>query len=94
MRVKLRVPTLADGYCVAQLFTLLANLGRKPPYSRMEEEQRFSGDLHEVCHVVVAPDMGQLVGDDRFNLLRWQSAQRAYRQQQDREEPADGCRSG
>ena len=55
---------------VAAVFPLRADAPRDPPARRVVEEQHLGGGLQQVDGEVVAPDVRELVGDDRIELQR------------------------
>ena len=89
VRVGVRIAAQAHRQIVAAVLALDADPARQPPHRRVIEEQRLDERLQQVDEVVVAADVRQLVREDRLELLRRQSSQRARRKQHDRLEPAD-----
>ena len=70
------------------MLALHADAPGDPPARRVVIQQRFGHRLQHVDQIVVAPDVRQLVGDDRLELGRRQAAQRAGGQHHDRSQPA------
>ena len=51
---------------------LAADLRGNPPDGGVIEEDRFDGDLGEICEIVESADVGQLVGENRFGVVNRQ----------------------
>ena len=90
--VRDRVAAQAHGEIVAAVLPLGANPPRQPPHRRVIEQQRFDDGLEEIDDVVVTPDVGELVREDGFHLVRREAGHGAGRQQHDRLQPADDGR--
>ena len=88
-----RITTQADGEVVAAVLALRANASRQPPDGGVIEEQRLDERLQEIDQIVVAPDVRELVRQNRLELLGRQAGQRARRHQHDRLDPADDGRN-
>ena len=82
------------GQIVAAVFALGADVARDPPDGGMIEEARFDDILQEIHQIVVPADVSQLVGQDRFELVRRQPGKQAGRHQHDGPQPADDHRHG
>ncbi len=78
-----------DHQIVAAVFALGADLARYPPDGRVIEQERFDGRLNQVDQVIVPANVGQLVRQNRFELLWREAGQRAGRQQDHRFEMPD-----
>ncbi len=89
LRVRIGIAAETDRQVVAAVFALDPDGTRQPPYGRVIEQQRFDERLDQVDEVVVAPHVREFVGEDRFDLGRRQSGERAHGQQHDGLEPAD-----
>jgi hypothetical protein len=55
----------------------------------MVEEQGFDNGLQDADEIVVAADMGELVGEDGFNLDGRQTAETTQRNENNGTQPAD-----
>ncbi len=51
------------------MFTLQTDLSRDPPGEGVKEEDGFDDALNEVQYVVVAADVGELMGEDQPELV-------------------------
>ena len=58
----------------------------------MVEQKRFDRVLQQVDEVVVAADVGELVGEQCFDRLGWHAVEQGHRQQHHRTPPAGGHR--
>jgi hypothetical protein len=54
---------------VATALPLDTNLPRYPPNSRMVEEQGFHQDLEDIGEEVMAPYVGQFMGQEGFQMV-------------------------
>ena len=74
------------------MLALLADARRDPPHGRVKEQQRLGNGLSDVDRVIPPADMGQLVSDQRLDLMRRQAGQSRDRQEDDRAHRADHAR--
>ena len=88
-RVSVGIAAEADREVIAAVLALDADPAREPPDRRVIEEQRLDERLQQVDEVVVTTDVRELVREDRFELLRPHTRQRARRHQHDRSKPSD-----
>ncbi len=93
-RVARAIPAGFHGHVVAAVLALNPNATRDPPDGRVIEQQRLHDALKQVDQVVVPPDVRQLVGQDRLDLLRRQPRRRRDGHEDHRPEPADHHRRG
>src|SRR5271156_2461092 len=70
-----------DGYVVAAEFALLTEAGADPPDGGMEEEESLDHGLEDVPEIVGAADVGELVGENGFELVGRERSERACGQQ-------------
>src|SRR5439155_16820179 len=82
-----------DGDVVAAELTLLAEAGADPPDGGMEEEEGFDHGLEDVPEVVGAADVGELVGEDGFELLGGEDGEGGGREQDERTDHPYGQRA-
>ena len=68
---------------------MAADLSGHPPDGGVVEEERFDRGLDQVGEVVVAADVGQLVGEDRLDLLGREASEDAGGEEDDGLEEAD-----
>src|ERR1700733_13896029 len=80
-----------DGYgeVVAAVFALAADLLGDPPDGGVVEEQSFDDGLEDADEVVVAADVGELVGEDGFDLGGREAGEASEGHEDDGAEPAD-----
>src|SRR2546429_5685529 len=83
----MRVAAHGDGEIVAAVLAFFAHLLRHPPHRRVVEQQGLDHRLDEVDEIVVSPHVGQLVREQRVELQRGESRQRACRKEDHRAQP-------
>jgi hypothetical protein len=86
------IATHTDGAIITAEFPFVANSRGDPPNCRMVEEKRLDKHLQDVDEVVVSTDVRQLMGDQRFELLRRQTRHNSDRQENHGAEPTDDRR--
>ena len=74
------------------MLSFCSDLLGHPPNARVVEQEGLGQRLGNIDDVVVPPDVGQLVCQDRFDLRRTQVGERRNREQDDGLQPADGGR--
>ena len=77
------------GQVIAAVLPLAPHLGGNPPDRRVIEKKGFHRRLQKIDQIVVAPHVGQLMSEDRFELPRREPGQRAHGDQDHRPQPAD-----
>ena len=70
-----------DGRVVTAIFALAAHAAGHKPHRRMVKEHRLGHHLQQVHEVVAAQHVGQLMGQNGFQMRRRQARHRAQRQQ-------------
>src|SRR5690606_32904567 len=88
-RERAAVAQRGGGEVVGDQFAFAADAARQPPGRRVVEQQGFGQPLQQVDQVVVAADMRQFVGDQRFQQGRRHPQRQRRRQQHHRPPPAD-----
>src|SRR6185312_13400 len=88
-----RIAGEGDGNIVAAVFTFPADVARNPPDGGMVEQRGLDDALQDVDEVIVPPDMGQFMREQRFEVLGWYAGKCAYRDEHNRTEPSDHNRS-
>ena len=92
-RVRHRIAAQVHRQIVAAVFALDPDSARHPPHRGVVEQHRLDQRLQQVHQRVVATDVREFVRQDRFELLRRQSAEHARRQKHDGLEKADDGRN-
>jgi hypothetical protein len=95
-RIECAVSHDLDGDVITAILALDPHTSRHPPHRRVKEQDRLDRGLHHVDDVVPPADVGEFVSDDRFKLLRRESAESGDGEEHDRPNEAErrGRRDG
>jgi len=93
LRVVERITANGDRYVVATVLTLHPDPFGYPPDGGVIKQHRFGERLQNVDEIVVAPDVGELVRENRLDLRWCQCGQRRDRKQNRWTQPANNRRN-
>jgi len=93
LRVVERIAANGNRDVVAAVLAFNSNPFRHPPDRGMIKQHRFGERLEHVDEIVVAPNVGELVRENRLHLRWCQGGQRRNGKQNRRAQPANNCRN-